>query len=147
MSFALALWPVNLKITPYKLYILYINKYMNIYYIRRNVNEKEHERNLDCGEQSSSLCSSLSSGFDFVEFTVKKKKNFFMILLRGIVSSVLFSLIPFLFLFSCFFCFVFFSRLYAKTNLLSAESSFTFFLHVKCIFFSLYIKGYVFIAI
>lgn len=57
---------------------------MNIYYIRRNVNENEHERNLDFGEQSSSLCSSLSSGFDFVEFTVKKKKNFFMILLRGL---------------------------------------------------------------
>lgn len=93
---------------------------MNIYYIRRHVNEKDHERDLDFGEQSSSLCSSLSSGFDFVEFTVKKKKNFFMILLRGLFSFVLFSLIPFL-------CFVFFSRLYAKTNLLSAESSFTFF--------------------
>lgn len=50
---------------------------MNIYYIRRNVNENEHERNLDFGEQSSSLCSSLSSGFDFVEFTVKKKKKLF----------------------------------------------------------------------
>lgn len=92
-------------ITPYKLYILYINRYMNIYYIRRNVNEKEHERNLDCGEQSSSLCSSLSSGFDFVEFTVKKKKKLFYDSIERIVSSVLFSLIPFLFL---LFCFVFF---------------------------------------
>lgn len=40
------------------------------------------------------------------------------------------------------FCFC---QFYAKTKL-SAESSFTF-LHVQCIFFSLYIKGYVFIAI
>lgn len=64
---------------------------MNIYYIRRNVNEKEHERNLDCGEQSSSLCSSLSSGFDFVEFTVKKKKKLFYDSIERIVSSVLFS--------------------------------------------------------
>lgn len=46
----------KLMITPCKLYILYINRYMNIYYIRQNVNEKEHERDLDCGEQSSSLC-------------------------------------------------------------------------------------------
>lgn len=49
----------KLMITPCKLYILYINRYMNIYYIRQNVNEKEHERDLDCGEQSSSLCWSL----------------------------------------------------------------------------------------
>ena len=81
------------------------------------------------GEQSSSLCSSLSSGFDFVEFTVKKKKEkkekkkkLFYDSIERIVSSVLFSLIT-------FFCsfFFFFSRLYAKTDLLSAESSFTFF--------------------
>lgn len=39
---------------------------------------KKNERNLDLGEQSSSLCSSLSSGFDFVEFTVKKKKKTFL---------------------------------------------------------------------
>lgn len=49
----------KLMITPCKLYILYINRYMNIYYIRQNVNEKEHERDLDRGEQSSSLCWSL----------------------------------------------------------------------------------------
>lgn len=109
---------------------------MNIYYIRRNVNEKEHERNLDCGEQSSSLCSSLSSGFDFVEFTVKKKKKLFYDSIERIVSSVLFSLIPFLFL---LFCFVFFfSRLYAKTNLLSAESSFTFCTCKMHLLFTLY---------
>lgn len=71
---------------------------MNIYYIRRKVNEKEHERNLDFGEQSSSLCSSLSSGFDFVEFTVKKKKKLFYDSIERIVSSVLFSLINFFFL-------------------------------------------------
>lgn len=88
--------------------------------------------NLDFGEQSSSLCSSLSSGFDFVEFTVKKKKKkLFYDSIERIVSSVLFSLIPFLFV-----CFV--SRLYAKTNLLSAESSFTFFTCKMHLLFTLY---------
>lgn len=76
---------------------------MNIYYIRRKVNEKEGARNLDFGEQSSSACSSLSSGFHFVEFTVKKKKKLFYDSIERIVSSVLFSLIPFF-----LFCFVFF---------------------------------------
>lgn len=79
---------------------------MNIYYIRRKVNEKERARNLDFGEQSSSACSSLSSGFHFVEFTVKKKKNFFMILLRGLFR-LSYSLSYLFFL----FCFVFFSTL------------------------------------
>lgn len=83
------------------------------------------------GEQSSSLCSSLSSGFDFVEFTVKKKKKtkkkLFYDSIERIVSSVLFSLITF---FCSFFFFFFFSRLYAKTDLLSAESSFTFFFYM-----------------
>lgn len=73
---------------------------MNIYYIRRNVNENEHERNLDFGEQSSSLCSSLSSGFDFVEFTVKKKKKLFYDSIERIVFRLSYSL-------SYLFCFFF----------------------------------------
>lgn len=48
---------------------------MNIYYIRQKVNEKEHERNLDFGEQSSTVFT-YELWFGFVEFTVKKKKTF-----------------------------------------------------------------------
>lgn len=49
------------------------------------------------------LCSSLSSDFDFVEFTVKKKKLFYDSIER-IVLSVLFSH-TFSVLLFCFFCF------------------------------------------
>lgn len=65
---------------------------------------KEQERDLDCGEQSSSLCSSLSSGFDFVEFTVKKKKKLFYDSIETIVSSVFFLSHIFLFFFLSTLC-------------------------------------------
>lgn len=50
------------------------NLYIYILYMRKVV-EKDQEKGLDCGERRSSVCSSLSSGLDFVEFTVKKKKK------------------------------------------------------------------------
>lgn len=69
-----------------------MNRYTNIYiyiiYDEKSV--KKNERDIICGEQSSCLCSSLSYGFDFVDFTVKKKKLFYDSIQR-IVSSVLLS--------------------------------------------------------
>lgn len=109
---------------------------MNIYYIRQT-SKKKKERGLDCGEQSSSVFIS-ELWFWFCRIYCKEE-NFFMILLRGLFWSV-FSLIPFLFCSVLFVCF-----LYAKINLFECwkfiHIIIFFFLHVKCIFFSLYIKG------
>lgn len=77
MSSALALWPVKLTINTLQIiHIIYINKYVNIYYIRQKSAIK-NIRGIWIAESEARLCSSLSSGFDFVEFTVKKNKLFY----------------------------------------------------------------------
>lgn len=132
---ALVLWPVNLQSHPIN-YTYYIKKYIHgyIYYIQQSIDEKEHELFGFCRAKLDPV--HLWTLVWFCRISCKEEENFLWFYEKDCFIRL--SLSPFQGLFYSPLC---------QNQSIKCFTVHSHFVCVKCIFFSFYVKGCVFIAI